>query len=107
MFIEMAMDSLKHENPTWLERQQRELSSFGESRAKQLGATGLSDDFRKGYELGLEVARVYLRGNFAAVQAKVDFWGLHNDPKRQSEHIPVTLFAFHPFVCGALDNLGE
>jgi hypothetical protein len=73
MFIEMAMDSLKHENPTWLERQQKELSSFGESRAKQLGATGLSDDFRKGYELGLEVARVYLRGNFAAVQAKVDF----------------------------------
>jgi hypothetical protein len=30
------------------------------------------EDFEKGYELGLQTARVWLRGNLAAVQAKVE-----------------------------------
>ena len=57
MFIESAADSLK-DTPEWLrESQQKELTSFGDSRAQQIGASGLSDDFRKGYELGLQTAR--------------------------------------------------
>lgn len=60
MMIEAAVDSFKS-LPQWLrESQQNELTSFGDDRAKQLGATGLSDDFRKGYELGLNTARTVL-----------------------------------------------
>lgn len=42
---------------------------------KQLAAEvpDASDDFKKGYELGLQTARVYLQGDMAAVQAKVSF----------------------------------
>lgn len=45
------------------ESQQKELSSFGDERAKSLGATGLSNDFRKGFELGIETARAVLAGS--------------------------------------------
>lgn len=58
MFIESAADEVPKLEQWIRDDQQKELSSFGDARAKQLGATGLSDDFRKGYELGLQVGRV-------------------------------------------------
>lgn len=77
MYIECAADALVTCQapcpPDWLRKSQmKELTSFGDVRAQALGATGLSDDFRKGYELGLTTMRVLLMGNLAAVQAKVD-----------------------------------
>lgn len=74
MFIEMGADQLKKGAlPEWLaESQRKELRSFGDYRAQQLGATGLSKDFQLGYELGLATLRVVLQGNPAAVQAGVD-----------------------------------
>jgi hypothetical protein len=66
MFIESAVDSFKDPKFDQLKAsQQKELTSFGDYRAQQLGATGLSDDFRKGYELGLSTARVILAGSAA------------------------------------------
>jgi hypothetical protein len=57
MNLESAADMLK-DVPKWVrDDQQKELSSFGDARAQRLGATGLSDDFRKGYEFGLQTAR--------------------------------------------------
>ena len=68
MFIEMGMDGLK-KVPAWLsESQQKELSSFGDSRAQQIGASGLSEDFRKGYELGLATARAVIAMSVAAAK---------------------------------------
>lgn len=58
MWIEAAQDMLKSLSDATREGQQRELTSFGDARAQQLGASGLSDDFRKGYELGLQTMRV-------------------------------------------------
>lgn len=58
MWIEAAKDMLNGLSETQKESQQKELTSFGDSRAQQLGATGLSDDFRRGYELGLQTMRV-------------------------------------------------
>jgi hypothetical protein len=60
MMIESAVDSFK-DLPQWIrDSQQEELTSFGDVRAQRLGATGLSDDFRKGYELGLNTARTVI-----------------------------------------------
>jgi hypothetical protein len=71
MMIESAVDTFK-DLPQWLrESQQRELTSFGDVRAQQLGATGLSDDFRKGYELGLNTARTMLLGSVILMQKGV------------------------------------
>lgn len=57
-YIESAADSYD-KLPQWVQMdQQRELESFGDARAQHFGATGLSDDFRLGYSLGLQVARV-------------------------------------------------
>jgi hypothetical protein len=68
MFIESAVDSFKDPKYDKLKAsQQQELTSFGDYRAQQLGATGLSNDFRKGYELGLSTARVILAGSAALV----------------------------------------
>lgn len=67
MMIEAAVDSFK-DLPDWLrESQQKELTSFGDYRAQRLGATGLSGDFRKGYELGLNTARTVLAMSAALV----------------------------------------
>ncbi|MGH3430886.1 MAG: hypothetical protein ACRDQZ_25510 [Mycobacteriales bacterium] len=67
MFIESAADRLREPGGiSWLRgSQQKELTSFGDARARELGASGVSDDFRKGYELGLETARVVIRGSMA------------------------------------------
>lgn len=67
MFIEMAADRLKTV-PDWLALSQRkELQTFGDYRAKAIGATGVSDDFIRGYELGLSTARVIISMSVAAV----------------------------------------
>jgi len=58
MFIESAAEAIPKLEPWIRADQQTELTSFGDARARQLGASGLSDDFRKGYELGLQVGRV-------------------------------------------------
>jgi hypothetical protein len=59
-FIEAAQDMLKTVPDDVREDQQRELTAFGDGRARQLGASGVSTDFRKGYELGLQVVRVLI-----------------------------------------------
>jgi hypothetical protein len=68
MFIEMGADGLKTV-PDWLSNAQRkELHSFGDVRAQALGATGLSEDFQKGYELGLATARAVIATSPAAIK---------------------------------------
>ena len=67
MFIESAVDNFKTV-PEWLRKSQlSELQSFGDKRAQDFGASGLSDDFKKGYELGLQTARVIIAGSAALV----------------------------------------
>lgn len=72
MMIEIAKDSLKSLPEEQTVSQRKELRSFGDYRAKQLGATGLSEDFQLGYELGLMTLRVLLKMNPNAVKAGVD-----------------------------------
>lgn len=72
MFIESAADSLRTVPDSLREDQQKELSSFGDGRAQQLGATGLSDDFRKGYELGIQTARACLAGDVVLIKAGIN-----------------------------------
>lgn len=60
MWIESAADSLKSAPDFIRDSQMKELTSFGDARAKQIGASGVSDDFKKGYELGLQTARTVL-----------------------------------------------
>lgn len=68
MFIEMGADGLKSV-PEWLAKSQlKELKSFGDVRAIQIGATGLSEDFQKGYELGLATARAVISMSPAAIK---------------------------------------
>lgn len=63
MFIESAAETLK-DVPDWLRKSQlKELESFGDERAQRLGATGVSADFQKGYELGLQTARTIIAGS--------------------------------------------
>lgn len=67
MFIEAAADQLKSPNAfaghEWLlESQRKELAS---------AVPGASDEFRAGYELGVQTARVLLSGMPAAVLNKV------------------------------------
>jgi len=57
MFIEAGADSLPTLDPATKQAQIKELVSFGDERAKRLGATGLTGDFSIGYQLGIETAR--------------------------------------------------
>jgi hypothetical protein len=75
MFIEMAIDVMKNPDimPDWLrDSQRKELASLGPLRAQKAGASGLTDDFRAGYELGLATARVLLAQSAALVLKGVD-----------------------------------
>lgn len=72
MFIESAADSLRTVPASFREDQQKELSSFGDGRAQQLGATGLSDDFRKGYELGIQTGRICVATNPTVIKAGIN-----------------------------------
>lgn len=78
MFIEMAQDWLNElrQDPTkaWLfESQQKELTSFGDVRAQQLGASGISEDLRVGYELGLQTMRALIKTSAVVHRVKLDF----------------------------------
>lgn len=71
--IEGAADSLVKGGPTWGRAdQQKELDSFGAERAKTLGASGLSDDFRRGYELGIQAARTVVAGSVIIAIKNID-----------------------------------
>lgn len=67
MFIEAAAEGLGRLTTFVQQDQQRELTCFGDERAQELGASGLSSDFRKGYELGIQTARVIIAGSVALV----------------------------------------
>jgi hypothetical protein len=67
MNIEMAADSLKTVTALVKLDQLSELKSFGDTRAQDIGASGLSEDFKRGYELGLQVARVMIAGSVEVV----------------------------------------
>jgi hypothetical protein len=71
MLIEIAADGMKDRDPKMVESQRRELDAFGVQRARDLGASALSKDFCLGYELGLEVARTYLKMNPVAAKTGV------------------------------------
>ena len=61
--IETAADTI-NKVPSFVRASQtKELHSFGEVRAQALGVSGLSLDFVKGYELGLQTARIALAGS--------------------------------------------
>lgn len=71
--IEEAARSLS-KIPVFVRDQQMvELESFGDEEAINLGASGLSEDFKIGYALGLQTARALLSVTPAAIQAKIDF----------------------------------
>lgn len=72
MFIESAADSLPSVPDFIRVSQLKELSSFGAERAKRLGASGLSDDFVLGYQLGLATARAILATSGALAVKGVD-----------------------------------
>jgi hypothetical protein len=71
--IEEAADSLATLSPFIRTAQRKELHSFGDQRAQDIGASGISKDFQIGYELGLQAARQFLAGDPEAVIAKVNF----------------------------------
>lgn len=59
--IESAIDTLKKDwgKEQWVrEDQQKELTEAGEARLRELGISGLTDDVRKAYELGVQTGRV-------------------------------------------------
>ena len=66
-FIESAADSIKSLDAFVAAGQTKELASFGAVRAKALGASGLSDDFVLGYQLGLQTARVVIATSGALI----------------------------------------
>ena len=72
MFIESAADGLKDLAPFARRDQLRELASFGNVRAHNIGATGLSNDFEIGYLLGLQTARVILSMNGLLAMKGID-----------------------------------
>jgi hypothetical protein len=67
MFIEMAQDSLHNADPRMLASQEAELKSFGDVRAQEIGAKGISSDLRIGYMLGLQTARMILASSPALI----------------------------------------
>lgn len=76
MLIEIAIDTYfkNSENISdWLKKSQiEELQSLGDQRVQiYLGASGISNDLIKGYELGLATARIVLSGNMALVKAGI------------------------------------
>jgi hypothetical protein len=72
MFIESAADDLSKLPDSVRADQLKELASFGDARATQIGASGLSDDFKAGYTLGLQVARTMLAQSAALAIANIN-----------------------------------
>lgn len=61
--IELALDELEVLPATIKGGQISELASIGDSGARKAGASGLSADFKAGYTLALQVARVVIGSN--------------------------------------------
>ena len=72
MFIEAGADRMKQMSGSDLNQELLELEAFGDERARDLRASGLSKDLRIGYALGLETARVILATNPALRRAGID-----------------------------------
>lgn len=70
--IEIAADTFGQVDELVRISQVKELETAGEHLAKDLGASGLSKDFKIGYELGLQAARVTLAGNAQLVMRGID-----------------------------------
>lgn len=66
MFLEMAKDTLKAIPPEKIELLKKALTSFGDTRAQEMGASGISQDLIVGYLLGLTTMRVVVLGTPAA-----------------------------------------
>jgi hypothetical protein len=58
--IEQAADEIVDVNQEIRGAQLHELLSFGDQRAKAIGASGVSGDFIRGYELGIQTMRVMI-----------------------------------------------
>jgi len=58
--IEQAADEIVDVKQDIRGAQLQELLSFGDQRAKDIGASGVSGDFIRGYELGLQTMRVMI-----------------------------------------------
>ena len=73
MFIEMAIEQLNSREVPFIQDEIKEFNMLGDGRLNKL-RTSLNPytDIQIGYILGLEVARILLSGNLAAVQAKVE-----------------------------------
>src|SRR5579863_5728139 len=56
--IEQAADEIVDVPQNIRAAQLKELLTFGDQRAKDIGASGVSGDFIRGYELGLQTMRV-------------------------------------------------
>lgn len=63
MFIEAAATSFHQADLIMLDSQQKELTAFGDERVRELGVKGLNNDFRMGYALGLQTARMIMAGS--------------------------------------------
>jgi hypothetical protein len=72
MFIEMGAGSLSNVSEFIAKSQQIALHSFGDERARAIGASGVSYDFQRGYELGLATARALLLGNVTLAAAGIN-----------------------------------
>lgn len=71
-FIEVAADDIPNLDPFTRQSQISQLAGFGNTRAQMLGASGLSTDFQRGYELGLQTAREVIAGSPVIQQAGLD-----------------------------------
>jgi hypothetical protein len=71
MFIEMGLDSMRAEDPVFMEREAKELASLGEMDKQKLIAQCGGDALTAGYLLGLETARAILITMPVAIQANV------------------------------------
>lgn len=65
MNVEIALDALPKVEQRWRDKQLEELSAgVGASSAQALGVTfPLSDEFKRGYELGVQTARNMVAGS--------------------------------------------
>jgi len=63
MNVYSGADMLKAMDPKWREIQRKEFTVIGDARAKEYGASGLTEDFIVGYELGLATARAIIAGS--------------------------------------------
>lgn len=63
MNVYAGAERLKAMDPKWREIQRKEFRTIGEARAKQYGASGLTEDFIVGYELAMATARSMLAGS--------------------------------------------